>query len=96
MLGEIMRTYPYKVNEVFALGYYEAHRLCTISEELRAHDFEMSLIAGDYSQSQDDYRKDVAQWSKNAQPRRYKTQTIPDFVIADLERRIKEAREAHG
>ena len=91
-----MREFSYRLDEVLKLGYYEAHRLCMIGDELRSRDLEFKLIASDYAQSDADYRSKVWEWVKTSQPRKYPHQGIPQHVIDDLQRRMNEAAESHG
>jgi hypothetical protein len=92
-----MREYgSYKLDDVLKIGYYEAHRMCMILDELRARDLEFKLIAFDYSIADADYRTKVWDWIKKAQPRKYPHQNIPDYVIEDLKRRMDEALEKNG
>jgi hypothetical protein len=82
ILGDLMKDFGYSLESVLNMGYYEAHRLWLIADEIRFRDIQHFSLALDYSQAQEDFRKEFIDWVKSKQPRRFsESNEIPEEVL---------------
>lgn len=83
-----MREFGYTCDQVCNMGYFEAHRLWSIADELKARDLNHFMYILDSSQAVEDYRKQVLGWLTSRQTR---TQTSSVDIPKDVLDKFREA-----
>lgn len=82
VLGDLVRECHYTVDQVCQMGYYEAFRLWTIIDELRARDLSHLANIFDYANTNEEYRGKVRDWLEGRQPRGVQAPSrIPQDVL---------------
>lgn len=82
-----MKDFGYKLDEVLNLGYFEAHRLWLISDEIRARDLFYMSLANDFTNQSENKRKEFLNWIETRQPRRKPVKmNIPIEVLERFEK----------
>lgn len=59
----------YKLDDVLGMGFFEAHRLWHIQDELHARNLEHLSFIQDLPHNTEDRRKEIAEWMRTRQPR---------------------------
>lgn len=76
-----MRGYNYNLDQALNLGYFEAHRLWCILDELKAYDLKTKIIINDMANATEYYRKDVLNWIDSRIHKTNKSSEIPEDVL---------------
>lgn len=77
-----MKDFGMGLDQVFKLGFYEAHRLWLISDEIRFRDLQYQSHVLDYVHSEQDKRQEFLDWIHSKQPRRFgPKEAIPKEVL---------------
>lgn len=93
MVGDLMRDFKLTLDQVLQMGYYEAHRLWTIGDELRARDLQQQSLVSDFVYSDSEKRKEFLDWIRVKQPRQYQyTTDVPQEVLERFAEAWKNAR----
>jgi hypothetical protein len=94
VLGDLVREFGYKVNEVMCLGYFEAHRLWFILDELKARDLQHFSHVLDSSNAAEEYRTNVDEWLKKRQPRgKPGVEPVPQEVLDKFAEAFRRGRQ---
>jgi hypothetical protein len=81
-----MREYHLSLDQTLNMGYFEAHRLWMIGDELRHRDLQLQSLSLDYQNGDKESRTEFLDWIKERQPRRFKpSASIPEEVRKMLE-----------
>ena len=71
------------------IGYFEAHRLCTIADEINSYKLEQLSFIIDSQNANLEYRNKVNDWISSRQPRRKPSNKIPENVLKAFEEKWK-------
>jgi len=89
IIGDVMMSFGYKLNEILQMGYFEVYRLWTICDEINAKNLQNLSVIIDNPHSSEDRRKEVFDWLYNRQPRTKKDSVIPQSVLDKFAQEFK-------
>jgi len=82
IVGDLMKDFKLTLDQVLQMGYYEAHRLWLVSDEMRFREIQHLSLVMDYVHSPEDRRREFLEWIQSKQPRRYSgSNDIPVEVL---------------
>jgi hypothetical protein len=88
IVGDLMREFGYRLDQVLDMGFFEAHRLWMILDEIKARDLQHRLISHDFANSTDEKRSEILDWVYSRQPRtRSSKNEVPNEVIQEFRQR---------
>ncbi len=77
-----MKEFKLTLDQVLNMGFYEAHRLWLILDEMRFRDMQHESLVLDFANSSEDHRREFIDWIQSKQPRRYSSKSqIPQEVL---------------
>lgn len=76
-----MKEFKYSMDQVLNMGFFEAHRMWLISDEMRSRDLQNLSLVMDFAHGDEDTRRSFLEWIESRQPRRYSSKVIPKEVM---------------
>lgn len=84
VVGDLMSSFSLPLNDIMKMGYFLAHRLWDISDEIKASKLSQFAIIADLPHSENEYRENIKSWLNDRQSRLGKKSdtAVPKEVIS--------------